>query len=72
VALELGQLSLVRITEELLEWRSSGSGSRKSRLTAVGICCADHARYELNFYIVFRRNSVFKGLRVVLQQFDRS
>jgi hypothetical protein len=26
----------MRITEELLEWKSSGSGSRKSRLTAVG------------------------------------
>jgi hypothetical protein len=36
-------LSLVGITEELLEWKSSGSGSRKPRLTAVGICCADHA-----------------------------
>jgi hypothetical protein len=33
----------VSITEELLEWKSSGSGSRKSRLTAVGIRCADHA-----------------------------
>jgi hypothetical protein len=29
--------------EELLEWKSSGSSSRKSRLTAVGIRCADHA-----------------------------
>jgi hypothetical protein len=28
--------------EELLEWKSSGSGSRKPRLTAVGIRCADH------------------------------
>jgi hypothetical protein len=34
--LERGPLSLVRITEELLEWKSSGSGSRKLRLTAVG------------------------------------
>jgi hypothetical protein len=25
------------------EWKRSGSGSRKSRLTAVGIRCADHA-----------------------------
>jgi hypothetical protein len=33
----------VGTTEELLEWKSSGSGSRKSRLTAVGIRCADHA-----------------------------
>jgi hypothetical protein len=30
-------------TEELLERKSSGSGSRKPRLTAVGILCADHA-----------------------------
>jgi hypothetical protein len=43
VGLERGSLSLVRITEELLEWWSSGSGSRKSRLTAVGIRCADDA-----------------------------
>jgi hypothetical protein len=38
-----GPLSLVRMTEELLEWKSSGSGSRKSRLTAVGIRCSDYA-----------------------------
>jgi hypothetical protein len=38
-----GLLSLMRIIEELLEWKNSGSGSRKSRLTAVGIHCADHA-----------------------------
>jgi hypothetical protein len=43
VGLERGPLSLVRIPEELLEWKSSGSGSRKSGLTAVGIRCADHA-----------------------------
>jgi hypothetical protein len=43
VALERGPLSLVSITEELREWKSSGSGSRKSRLTAVGIRCADQA-----------------------------
>jgi hypothetical protein len=42
VGLELGTLSLVSITEELLEWKSSGSWSRKSRLTAVGIRCAEH------------------------------
>jgi hypothetical protein len=43
VDLERGPLSLVSITEELLEWKSSGSGSRKPRLIAVGIYCADHA-----------------------------
>jgi hypothetical protein len=32
VGLEWGSLSLVRIIEELLEWKSSGSGSRKPRL----------------------------------------
>jgi hypothetical protein len=42
VGLERGPLSLVIVTEKLLEWKNSGSGSRKSRLTAVGIRCADH------------------------------
>jgi hypothetical protein len=41
VGVERGPLSLVRISEELLEWKSSGSGSRKPRLTAVGIRFAD-------------------------------
>jgi hypothetical protein len=36
VSLERGPLSLVRITEELLEWKSSGSGSRKPRLRLWG------------------------------------
>jgi hypothetical protein len=36
-------LSLLRIIEELLEWKSSGSVSTKSRLTAVGFRRADHA-----------------------------
>jgi hypothetical protein len=43
VSLERGPLSLVSTTEELLEWESSGSGSRKPRLTDVGIRCAEHA-----------------------------
>jgi hypothetical protein len=43
VGLEVGPLSFLRITEELLEWKRRGSGSRKPRLTTVGIRCADHA-----------------------------
>jgi hypothetical protein len=31
----------VCITEDPLQWKSSGSGSRKPRLTTVGIRCAD-------------------------------
>jgi hypothetical protein len=40
---ERGPLGLVRITEELLEWKGSGFGSRKRRLTATGMRCADQA-----------------------------
>jgi hypothetical protein len=36
VSLERGPLSLMSITEKLLELKSSGSGSRKPRLTAMG------------------------------------
>jgi hypothetical protein len=43
VGLKRGPLSLVRISEELLEWKSTCSGSRKPRLMSVGIRCADHA-----------------------------
>jgi hypothetical protein len=43
VGLERGPLSLMSITEELLERKSSGSGSRKPRLMAVGTSCAEHA-----------------------------
>jgi hypothetical protein len=43
VGLDRGILHIVSITEELLEWKSSGCGSRKPRLMAVGIRCADHA-----------------------------
>jgi hypothetical protein len=35
VSLERGPFSIVRITEELLEWKSSGFGFTKSKLTAV-------------------------------------
>jgi hypothetical protein len=41
------QLSLKSITEELLKWKSSGSGSRIPRLTMVGICCADHVTHSI-------------------------
>jgi hypothetical protein len=37
VSLQRGPLNLVSITEELLEWKSSGPGSRKPILTVVGI-----------------------------------
>jgi hypothetical protein len=47
VGLERGPLGLVTVTEELLQWKSSGSESRKSRLTAVGIRCADHATLSI-------------------------
>jgi hypothetical protein len=43
VGLEQGPLSLLSISEELFDWKSNGSGSKKQRLTAVGISCADHA-----------------------------
>jgi hypothetical protein len=43
VGLERGPPSLVRITEELLEWKSSGSGSRKPRLTVMAVRYTDHA-----------------------------
>jgi hypothetical protein len=43
VGLEWGPLSPVSINEELLEWKSIGYRSRNPKLTAVGICCADHA-----------------------------
>jgi hypothetical protein len=48
VGMERGPLSFVRITEELLDWKSSGSGSRKSRLTAVEIRRADHATASIH------------------------
>jgi hypothetical protein len=47
VGQEWGPLSLVRMTEELLEWKSSGSGSRTPRLTAMRIRCADHATVSI-------------------------
>jgi hypothetical protein len=41
VGLERGPLSLVRIIEELLEWKSSGSGL-ENRINGRGIRCAGH------------------------------
>jgi hypothetical protein len=38
----------VNVTEELLDDKSSDSGSRKLRLTAVGIRCIDHATHTLS------------------------
>jgi hypothetical protein len=43
VGLERGPLSLLSVSEELVEWKHSGSESRKPRLTAEGIRCADQA-----------------------------
>jgi hypothetical protein len=59
VGLERGPLSLVSITEELLEWKSSGSGSGKSILTAVGIRCADHATPSLRKSLVHLRTKSY-------------
>jgi hypothetical protein len=38
-----GSTQPLSIIEELLEWKSRGSGSRKLRWTTVGIRCAGHA-----------------------------
>jgi hypothetical protein len=43
LGLERGPLSLVRITENLFEWKYSGSCPGKSRLTAAGIRWTDHS-----------------------------
>jgi hypothetical protein len=39
VGIKRGPLSLVNITEKLLEWKSSGFGSRKPRLMTVDPLC---------------------------------
>jgi hypothetical protein len=49
------------ITEELLEWKSSGSGSRKPRLTAVGIRSAErdtHYPHEVGTHFADMRRSL--------------
>jgi hypothetical protein len=58
VVLERDPLSLVRLTEELLEWKSSGFDCRKSRLTTIEIRCADHATPSIcNDWHQLRRQS---------------
>jgi hypothetical protein len=47
VGLERGPLSVVSITEEVVEWKISWSGCRKPRLTAVGIRCTDRATLSI-------------------------
>jgi hypothetical protein len=47
VRLDRGPPGHVSKTDELLEWKSRGSGSRKPRLTDVGISCADHAALSI-------------------------
>ena len=42
MGLERGPLSLVSLVRNYLNEKSSGSRSRKQRLTAVGTRCADH------------------------------
>jgi hypothetical protein len=42
LGLEQDPLSLVRIIEELLEWKNSGSDPKQTRLTAVRTRCTDH------------------------------
>jgi hypothetical protein len=49
VDLERGPLSLVRLIEELIEWKRSGSGSRKPRLRPWGsVCWPRDTFYQLN------------------------
>jgi hypothetical protein len=47
VGLERGPLRLVRIIEELLEWKSSGSG-QENRINGRGIRCVDHATLSIH------------------------
>jgi hypothetical protein len=67
VGLERGPLRLVSTTEELLQWKSSGSGSRKARLKAVGIRCADHGtptihKFGTNFAVMRGLLGVYRSL----------
>jgi hypothetical protein len=67
VDLERGPLSLVRITEELLDWKSSSYGSGKSRITGVLIRCADYAtpsisKFGTNFADIRRSLGPYSSL----------
>jgi hypothetical protein len=63
VGLERGQLSLVRITGELLEWKSSRSG--KSRITAVGVLGALSSKVGTNF-AEKRRSQVTEFIIIII------
>jgi hypothetical protein len=66
VGLERDSLSFVRIIEELLEWKNSGSGVENRDLTAVGIRCADHATPSIrkrNLVNLFSSPNVIKMMK---------
>jgi hypothetical protein len=65
VGLERGPVSLVSVIEELLEWKNSVSRSRKLRLTAVGILCADHAAPSIS-----KSGAIFTDMRLSLGRYS--
>jgi hypothetical protein len=62
VGLERGPLSLLSINEKLFEWKRSSFGSRKSRLTAMGIRCADYTTFYAQKFV---RTSLTSGGRSI-------
>jgi hypothetical protein len=64
MGLEQGPLSLMSITEELLEWKNSGSGSRKPRLMAMVIRCTNHATpfIRKSWHLVRRQAAVAQSV----------